>query len=120
MGAEVIQLRGLRLSCVCGALPEEQERRQPYEFDIDVSADLSAACRSDDLVDTLDYGAVLDAIETVTRDESFQLFEAMAERVAAAVLADPRASQVTVEVRKLRPPVTQDLASSGIRITRVR
>ena len=24
----VIQLRGLRLMCICGALPEEQDRRQ--------------------------------------------------------------------------------------------
>ena len=113
----VVQLRGLRLLCVCGALPEEQDRRQPYEFDIDIVADVSAATENDRLDDTIDYGAVLDRIEAVTRDESFQLFERMSRRVAEAILEDTRIESVTIEVRKLRPPVTQDLASSGIRLT---
>jgi len=42
----------------------------------------------------------------------------MAARVAATILEDERIRSVTVEVRKLRPPVAQDLASSGIRLTR--
>ena len=121
MGSEdaVIQLRGLRAMCVCGALPEEQDRRQPYEFDIDIVAELPATT-TDVLADTIDYGAVLERIEAVTRDESFQLFERMAQRVAEAVLTDPRIEEVTVEVRKLRPPVPQDVASSGMRLTRRR
>ena len=49
------------------------------------------------------------------------LLEALAERVAAEVLSlDSRISAVTVAVRKLRPPVPQDLASSGVRVTRIR
>lgn len=115
--APVIQLRGLRLACLCGALPEEQDRRQPYEFDVDIVADVAAATRSDDLADTIDYGAVLGRIEAVTAAESFQLFERMAARVAESILDDERIEAVTIEVRKLRPPVTQDLASSGIRLT---
>jgi dihydroneopterin aldolase len=105
--------------CICGALPEEQNRRQPYEFDIDLMANLPAT-ETDDLNDTIDYGGVLNRIEAVTRDESFQLFERMAQRVAEAVLEDERIEEVTVEVRKLRPPVAQDVASSGMRLTRRR
>ncbi len=117
---DLIQLRGLRLACICGALPEEQGRRQPYEFDIDIVVDLSVATTTDRLADTIDYGAVVERVEAVTRDESFQLFERMGQRVAEAVLTDDRIAEVTVEVRKLRPPVPQDLASSGIRLTRRR
>lgn len=117
MSVETIMLSGLRLQCLCGALPEEQDRRQPYEFDIEMTADV-AATDSDVLADTIDYGQVLDRIETVTESEAFQLFERMAARVATAVLEDERIRSVTVELRKLRPPVAQDLASSGIRLTR--
>lgn len=113
----VIQLRGLRLTCICGALPEEQERRQPYEFDVDIVAGPLAATVTDALDDTIDYGAVLARIEAVTATESFQLFERMATRVAEAILEDGRIDEVTIEVRKLRPPVPQDLGSSGIRLT---
>jgi len=116
----VIQLRGLRLMCLCGALPEEHDRRQPYEIDIDVSADIEAATQSDQLADTVDYGGLLDRIELVTTSESFDLFERMAERIAEVVLDDHRVASVVVELRKLRPPVTQDLASSGIRLVRHR
>jgi dihydroneopterin aldolase len=116
MGLPVIQLRGLRLACICGALPEEQDRRQPYEFDVDIVADVGAVT-SDNLDDTIDYGAVLARIEAVTAGESFQLFERMATRVAEAILEDRRIDAVTIEVRKLRPPVPQDIASSGIRLT---
>lgn len=116
---DVIQLRGLRLACVCGALPEEQDRRQPYEFDIDVVADITATM-TDELDDTIDYGAILARVEGVTLNESFRLFERMAQRVADEVLADERITEVTVEVRKLRPPVTQFLDSSGVRIVRRR
>ena len=116
---DAVLLRGLRLLCVCGALPFEQGLRQPYEFDIDVVADLSAT-ETDDLQDATDYGAILARVEEVTRNESFQLFERMAQRVAEAVLTDERIAEVTVEVRKLRPPVTQFLDSAGIRIVRRR
>jgi 7,8-dihydroneopterin aldolase/epimerase/oxygenase len=115
----VIQLRGIRCMCICGALPEEQSRRQPYEFDVDLVADIPAT-ESDRLDETIDYGAVLDRIDAITRDESFQLFERMTQRVAEVVLLDPRVTEVTVEVRKLHPPVPQDVASAGMRLTRRR
>ena len=66
---------------------------------------------------TIDYGAVLARIEAVTERETFQLFERMSQRVGEAILEDERIESVVVEVRKLRPPVTQDLASSGMRLT---
>ncbi|MEM7141304.1 MAG: dihydroneopterin aldolase [Actinomycetota bacterium] len=119
MARDVIQLRGLRLMCICGALAEEQDRRQPYEFDLDLVCDLDATI-SDDLAETVNYGEALDRIEAVTANETFQLFERMGERIAEEMLEFDRVRAVTIEIRKLRPPVAQDLASSGIRITRTR
>ena len=49
------------------------------------------------------------------------LLEHLAARLADAVLAaDPRISATTVWLRKLRPPVPLDLATSGVRLTRSR
>jgi dihydroneopterin aldolase len=113
-----IELRGLVLSAVCGALPEERERAQPLEIDLDVVADLSRAGATDELADTLDYGAITAAVEEVVTTLQPILLERLAQAVADIVLADPRATSVTVTVRKLRPPVPQVLATSGVRITR--
>ena len=119
-GRDVIELRGLRALGICGALPEEQVRPQPLEVDLDVVADLSAAGASDDLDDTIDYGALAAEAERVVTTERFTLLERLAQRLADVALADPRVVEVHVAVRKLRPPVPQQLATSGVRIVRVR
>ena len=41
--ADRIELRGLRLIGICGALPEERDRAQPLEIDLDVYAPFAAA-----------------------------------------------------------------------------
>ncbi len=113
-----LELRGLRALGVHGALPEEQTRAQPFEVDLDVAIDMAAAGHSDDLADTLDYGALVELVAKVVTGERFQLLERLAERIAEVVLEDPRATSVTVAVRKLRPPVPVDLSTAGVRITR--
>ena len=48
-----------------------------------------------------------------------RLLEALAEHVAATLMQqDARIAAVTVALRKLRPPVAQQLSTSGVRITR--
>jgi len=118
--SDVIELRGLRAAGICGALPEEQERAQPLEVDLDVVTDLAAAGASDALDDTVDYGALAQAVEDVLTTERFVLLERLAARLTEVVLEDPRVVEVTVAVRKLRPPVPQLLETSGVRITRAR
>jgi dihydroneopterin aldolase len=113
-----IELRGLRVSAFCGLLPEERARRQPFEVDLDVHADLSAAAASDDLADTVDYGSLTTAVAAVAADERFDLMERFAGRIAEVVLAIDGVDAATVVVRKLRPPVPEDLATSGVRIHR--
>ena len=119
-GPDRIELRGLRAVGVHGALPEEQVRAQPFEVDLDVEADLRTAGSTDDLADTIDYGALATAVERVVSGERFTLLERLAQRIAEAVCADGRVRAVTVTVRKLRPPVPVDLASAAVRITRRR
>jgi 7,8-dihydroneopterin aldolase/epimerase/oxygenase len=118
---DLIQLRGLRVVGVHGVLPEERERAQPFEVDLDIETDLSSAGASDHLDDTLDYGALTAIAERVVAEESYGLLERVAARVAEALLdADERVASVTVTVWKLRPPVPMQLDRAGVRITRRR
>lgn len=113
-----IELRGLRVVGTHGVLPEERERPQPFEVDLDLEADLRAAGTSDDLADTVDYGALAEAVHGVVANEHHALLERVAERIADTALARPGVARVTVTVRKLRPPVPLDLASAGVRVVR--
>ena len=116
-----IELRGLRQVAFVGALPEEAERKQPIEVDIDVDVDLVPAGHSDELGDTVDYGVLCDVVETVIDEGHVQLLERLAQVMADRLIAcDTRIEAVEIAVRKLRPPVPQDLATSGVRIRRAR
>ncbi len=117
---DLIELRGLRAVGICGALPEERLRPQPFEVDLDVEVDLAAAGASDELGDTVDYGALAEAVTEVITGEQPVLLERMAARLAEVVLAAAGVRAVTVAVRKLRPPVPTELDTAGVRIRRVR
>jgi dihydroneopterin aldolase len=119
--ADRIELRGLRLTGVVGVLAEERQRAQPLEVDLGIEVDLSAAGLSDDLADTVDYGAVCDAVAAVVAAGEPLLLEWLATQVADAVLAlDGRVEAVEVAIRKTRPPVPHDLGTSGVRLVRQR
>jgi len=57
-------------------------------------------------------------VAAVAADERFDLMERFAGRIAEVVLAIDGVDGTTVVVRKLRPPVPEDLATSGVRIHR--
>ncbi|HEX4822467.1 MAG TPA: dihydroneopterin aldolase [Acidimicrobiales bacterium] len=118
--SDQIELRGLVALGYCGVLREEQSRAQPLEVDLDVGLDLRKAGESDALEETIDYGVLCAMVERIITTERFTLLERLAERITEVSLADERVDEVTVSVRKLRPPVPQQLATSGVRITRRR
>ena len=115
-----IVIKGLRELGIHGVLPEEQTRPQPFEVDVELTVDLSSAGESDALDDTVDYGVLCEMVERIITTERFTLLERLATRIAEVALADERVDQVTVSVRKLEPPVPQELETSGVRITRTR
>ncbi len=116
-----IEVRGLELLVFCGVLSEEQARRQPFLFDLDIELDMTDAGRSDDLDHTVDYGALCGRLAEVLHDERFTLIERMATRIAELTLAEfPRVESITVVARKLRPPVPQHVDTTGVRIRRSR
>lgn len=138
---DLIELRGLRLTGIHGLLAEERHRAQPFEIDLDLEVDMRAAGPSDDLADTVDYGAITAAVAAEVAGPPADLLEHLAHRIASAALTTalrsarppteatgpavtggavtgPAVTGVTVAVRKLRPPVPHDLASAGVRIHR--
>jgi len=116
-----IEIRDLRAVGTHGVLPEERQRAQPLSLDIVAWVDMLAAQHSDDLADTVDYGAMAHLAESVVSQQSYRLLEALAGRLAEALLiSDPRLQAVEVTVRKLRPPLALDVASTGVRVLRTR
>lgn len=120
MTGDRIEIRSLRLLGMHGLLDHERHSAQPFEVDLDLELDLEPAAASDDLADTVDYGAVIAATAAVVGGTHHELLESLAGAIAGAVLAQEAVASVTVAVRKLRPPVAYDVASTGVRLTRRR
>ncbi|MGO9877721.1 MAG: dihydroneopterin aldolase [Acidimicrobiia bacterium] len=115
-----ILVSGLREMGVHGALAAEQERAQPFSVDLELMVDLGPAGQTDVLADTVDYGALCEAVTRVVATEHYQLLERLAARIAEICRADPRVQGAVVEVRKLEPPVDASVDYVAVRIERWR
>ena len=115
-----IQIRNFKLLLFCGVLPEEKVRRQPFRLDIEIEVDLDAPSTTDDLADTVNYGEVLATLERHLEAERFELLERLAGRTIELIMENPLVAAVGVTVHKLRPPVPQNVESTGVQIRRER
>lgn len=120
MARDHVYINGLRVMVLIGVLPHEREAPQPIQIDVDVEVDLSRAGRSDDLHDTVNYGAMCDAIAALARGSSDLLLERLAQRVAECALGFDGVEVAHVTVTKLNPPIDEELTSTAVRITRQR
>lgn len=118
--ADQIEISGLRAVTIVGALPHEREIPQPLAIDLTFDVDLHDAGRSDELGDTVHYGAVADRVIAVVEESKDILLERLAARIADEVLAFDRVEAVDIRLTKVRPPLAVDAASTSVRIRRTR
>ena len=110
-----IEITGIEVYAKHGVLDEEQERAQVFKVDVIVFTDLSAAGSSDDLGDTIDYGALAIEVREVVGSESHKLLEKVAAQVADAVMANPRVERSIVTIHKPFAPI--DLVFEDVSVT---
>ena len=115
-----IVLSGMRFEGRHGVGEEERSLPQLIEVDVELALDLGPAGTGDELERTVDYGPVIELCRRTVEERSFRLLEAIAEAIAADILASTAAESVTVRVRKPAVPVDADLEFAGVEITRGR
>lgn len=115
-----IVLRGLRARGWHGVYEFETEQGQAFVVDLDVVTDLAAAAGSDDVADTIHYGELADAVVARIASEPVALIETLAESIAELVLADDRATAVTVTVHKPEAPIAHPFDDVAVTIHRQR
>lgn len=121
MAHDRITLTGIRAWARHGVLEHEGQLGQRFVADVALDLDLRAAGASDELADTVDYGAVAATVHDRLTGPTHQLVEAVAADIAVAVLAhDPRIEAVEVTVHKPHAPVPVDLDDVAITVRRRR
>ena len=115
-----IEINGLMVTTVVGALPHEREIAQPLRIDLSLVVDLHDAGRSDELGDTVHYGEVTERVAAVVRENKDVLLERLADRIAEVVVGFDRVEAVELTVTKLRPPIAEHVETTAVSIRRTR
>jgi dihydroneopterin aldolase len=116
--ADRIALRGLRVRGHHGVFDHERAEGQDFVVDVVLDVDVLHAAETDDLADTVDYGALAQTIARVVSGEPVNLLETLAQRIAVACLDDVRVRSVEVSVHKPEAPIP--LAFGDVVVTVVR
>jgi dihydroneopterin aldolase len=86
--ADRIELRGLIIRGNHGVFDHERRDGQDFVVDITVWIDLAAAAASDELADTVDYGALAQRAADIIGGPARNLIETVAAELADDVMAD--------------------------------
>lgn len=103
--ADRIELRGLTVRGYHGVFDHERRDGQDFVVDITVWIDLDAAAASDDLADTLDYGALAQRAAAVVAGPPRNLIETVSAEIAEGVMSDERVHAVEVVLHKPNAPI---------------
>ena len=109
-------LSGLTAYGYHGNNPAERKLGQTFTADLEVTLDTQRAAVSDHLDDTVSYPLLEKTAREILEGKPANLLETVAERIADAILKQPRVARVTVRVTK-RPPLA-NLAAFSVEITR--
>ncbi|MGW0431903.1 dihydroneopterin aldolase [Micromonospora sp. NPDC003197] len=115
-----IVLTGLRARGRHGVYDFERVEGQDFIVDVTLELDLGPAARSDDVADTVHYGELAEELVAIVTGEPVNLIETLADRLAAACLADQRVAAATVTVHKPQAPIPHDFADVAVTMTRRR
>ena len=110
-----IFVRDFVLPMRIGTYARERDTPQNVRFSVEVGIARAAEVPAD-MRDVLSYDVITDSIRMIAARGHVALVETLAEEIAAAVLAHPRAAHVTVRVEKLET----GSGSVGIEIARER
>jgi dihydroneopterin aldolase len=116
-----IFIRGLSLHANHGVMAHEAKVGQSFTIDVDLEIDLSAAARSDKVVDTVSYDKVVECITKAFCAQRYRLIEAAAGHIADAVLsAFHRVRSVRVTIHKPHAPIAATFDDVGVTLVRSR
>lgn len=105
MTEDKIILEGMVFYGYHGVNPEERSQGQRFVVDLELYKDLSLAGVADDLAATVNYASVFKVAREVVEGQPRNLIEAVAERLADAILARFAVEAVRVRVRKPWAPI---------------
>ncbi len=98
--ADKIIIRNLHCRCIIGMNDWERREKQDVVLNIILWIDLSKACRTDSIEDTMDYKELKKQILRKVESSSFSLIERLAALIVDICLERPQVQKVKVTLDK--------------------
>jgi dihydroneopterin aldolase len=117
-GSDRISLTGITAFGRHGVYDSERQQGQQFVVDVSCILDLASAASTDDLGETIDYGALARAIAADVERDPLNLIEALADRIALTCLRYDAVQCVEVTVHKPQAPMPVDVADVAVTLTR--
>ncbi|MEV4129882.1 dihydroneopterin aldolase [Nocardia sp. NPDC049707] len=115
-----IELRGLRAYGYHGCFDYERRDGQEFLVDLTIWVDFAAAAATDDLANTIDYGALAERAVRIIQGPPRNLIEKVVAEIADDVMTDPRIEAVEVVVHKPSAPIPHTFADVRVVTSRQR
>ncbi len=116
-----ILIKDLKIFAYHGVNPEEKENGQFFVFDIDLSVNITKACYSDRVEDTVSYAKVIKTVNRVCTAEKYDLLERLAQVICDAVFEEySDVAGICLTVKKPQAPVKADFGFVGVQVYRER
>ena len=111
-------LKGIRFHGHHGVPEAERQVGGHYEVDATLGCTLVKSGETDALPDTVNYAEVVSRIVDIGTQQSFQLIEALAEKIASVILEQFAVEEIHLTVKKLHPPIEQPIDYFAVEIFR--
>ena len=119
--SDQIFLTGIAAFGYHGLFDHERQNGQDFFVDVALTVDLSAASKSDEIQDTVNYAEITNLVVKHITTDPVNLIEKLAGRIADQILEDHvKVSLVTVTVHKPQAPVAAVLKDIAVQVTRKR
>jgi len=118
---DAIILKDLQAFCRLGIYDSERILGQCIYIQLELEADLSKACQTDDIQHTINYAEVSVAIRTLAQSKDFLLIEHLAEEVSKMLFAKFKLIDgIKIEITKTIVNADQFTGTPAIRVYRQR
>ena len=111
-------MQGIQVDTIIGVYDWERNKPQRLLVDLELTADLQAACKSDEVADTIDYARVVDLLVALANESQFKLLEALAQAFSDTLFAHFELSKLTLTITK--PNILPNTEKVAVRISRKR
>ncbi|MGR6089665.1 2-amino-4-hydroxy-6-hydroxymethyldihydropteridine diphosphokinase [Brevibacterium sediminis] len=113
-----IELRGLTVRGNHGVFDFEKREGQDFIIDVTLHTSVARAAATDDLAETIHYGELAEDVAGIVENNTFDLIETLAERIADHCLS--LCEHVEVVVHKPSAPIQRTFDDVRIRVERRR